>query len=226
MSDHLHDIIQTAFFNRRNFTKTELMKLLAKHFPEWSNENTLSWKIHGLKTKGIIHHLGRGVYTLHEEKKEYRPEIVKDVLQQVLKHYLIIEVEKDSQATVFNRLIKIGKSAFLNPGLEVFENYIAYKEEVIIVKPLISESPLIEQEGIEIASLEKMLVDCLCDNEICRAQLQEFDVIFRNATQKYTVNSSKIKRNARRRNKITEIEQLVEKYHIQLLIKKLLYLPD
>lgn len=243
MPANLHNIIQSAFCKRGNFTKTELMKLLTKHFPEWGNENTLSWKIHDLKTKGIIHHLSRGVYTVHEEKKEYRPEIIKDALQlynaiqqqllcttlcvvdtkwynefmlhQALKHYLIIEVEKDTQATVFNRLIKMGKPAFLNPSLDIFENYIAYKEEVIIVKPLISESPLIEQEGIEIASLEKMLVDCLCDNEIYRAQFQEFEAIFRNATEKFNVNSSKLRRYARRRNKITKIGQLIEKYHIQ-----------
>src|SRR5690348_13753585 len=41
------------------------------------NDNTLAWRIHDLKKKGIIRQAGRGLYALSDnsDKKEYHPEI-------------------------------------------------------------------------------------------------------------------------------------------------------
>jgi hypothetical protein len=124
--------------------------------------------------------------------------------------YLIIEVEKDAMLTVFNRLSEWGKKAFLNPTSEIFEYYIVNTEEAIIIKPLISESPLMELENVKTATLEKLLVDCISDKVIYGSPNQEISGIFENAISKYALNLSKLSRYASRRNKITEINALLK----------------
>jgi predicted transcriptional regulator of viral defense system len=233
------NVIKAKFKNKDSFTTQDLVEELEKYFPNPINENTIKSKIHSLKEKGIIHNVARGLYSLAKTKQQYLPEVSPEaralhksvqqelpytalciidtkwfnefMLHQVFKTYLIIEVEKEATATVFNRLTEQDKKSFINPGSEIFEHYINNTENVIIVKSLISESPLIELGDIKAPSLEKLLVDCLCDKEIYGAQYQEANVIFRNAFEKYNVNINKLKRYARRRNKVTEITQLLNK---------------
>jgi hypothetical protein len=222
--------------NKGRFSQTELKNVLEKLYPA-KNKNTIRWKIHDLKEKGIIHHETRGVYTLTAQKRSYQPEIPAEakelyksirqelpytelsiahtewfnefILHQAFRTYLVIEVEKDAAASVFNRLAEQGKKVFLNPGREIFDYYISHAENPIIIKPLISESPLIELGDIKIASLEKLMVDCICDTEIYGAQYQEAVSIFENAMEKYTVNIGRLKRYARRRNKMEKIAAFI-----------------
>jgi hypothetical protein len=222
--------------NKGHFSQTQLQNLLGKLYPA-KNKNTLRWKIHDLKDKGIIHHVTRGVYTLTAQKRSYLPEIPAEakelyksirqelpytelsmaytewfnefMLHQAFRKYLVIEVEKEAAASVFNRLSEQGKKVFLDPGREIFDYYISHVENPIIVKPLISESPLVELDDIKIASLEKLLVDCICDTEVYSAQYQEADSIFENAMEKYAVNIGRLKRYARRRNKMKKIAAFI-----------------
>ena len=57
----------------------------------------------------------------------------------------------------------VSKKVFLNPSEDMLSRYISNFDEVIIVKSLISESPISDQDGIKVASLEKLLVDCVSD---------------------------------------------------------------
>ncbi|MBK8786380.1 MAG: hypothetical protein IPN43_07745 [Chitinophagaceae bacterium] len=105
----------------------------------------------------------------------------------------------------------VSKKVFLNPTEDIFNRYISNFNEVIIVQPLISESPITEQGGIKIASLEKLLVDCVADKDLFAAQQSEIDFIFKTAQSKYSINISKIKRYARRRNQLEKIDLLLNK---------------
>lgn len=222
--------------DREHFSKTELQDVLEKLHPS-KNKNTLRWEIHDLKAKGIIHHVTRGVYTFTGQKQPYLPDVPAEakelyksirrefpytelstahtgwfnefMLHQAFRTYLVIEVEKEAATAVFNRLSEQGKKVFLDPGREIFDYYISHTENPIIVKPLISESPLTERDDIKIASLEKLLVDCICDLEIYGAQYQEANFIFENAVEKYAVNIGRLKRYARRRNKLEKITALL-----------------
>jgi hypothetical protein len=228
--------ITLEFGNKRRFSKTELQNVLEKLYPA-KNKNTLRWKIHDLKEKGIIHHETRGVYTLTAQKRSYQPKIPVEakelyksiqqelpytelsmahtewfnefILHQAFRTYLVIEVEKEAAASVFNRLSEQGKKVFLDPGREIFDYYISHVENPIIIKPLISESPLVELDDIKIASLEKLLVDCICDTELYGAQYQEAGFIFENAMEKYAINIGRLKRYARRRNKTEKIAAFI-----------------
>jgi hypothetical protein len=241
MATDIITVIQSKFKNRKSFTKFDLLELLKKYFPETPNKSTLGWRIHDLKTKGTINHLGRGIYSL-AAKKEFRPEISVEakqlyqiikqslpytisciidtrwlnefMLHQVFKSYLIIEVEKQAATVVFNRLTETGKKVFVNPGTDVFDNYINTSENVIIVKSMISESPLYEVEEVPIASMEKLLVDIICDKEIYGAQNQEAEIIFKNVIEKYNISTAKLRRYATRRNKLAEIKKLIELHTI------------
>lgn len=214
------------------------MNLLNKLYPA-TNQNTLKWKIYYLKERGLIHPVAKGVYTLAKQPPPYLQDISIEasdlykriqkelpytklsithtawfnefMVHQVFRTYLIIEVEKDATTTVFNKLSDWGKKAFLNPGQEVFEYYISNTEDPIIIKPLISESPLIEFDNIKVATLEKLLVDCLSDKLIYGAQHQEISGIFESVMKKYSLNISKLKRYAGRRNKMEEINELLKK---------------
>jgi hypothetical protein len=222
--------------NKERFSQTDLKNALEKLYPT-KNKNTIRWKIHDLKEKGIIHHETRGVYTLTAQKQSYQPEIPVEakelyksirqelpctelsiahtewfnefMIQQALRTYLVIEVEKEAAASVFNSLSEQGKKVFLDPGREIFDYYISHAENPIIIKSLISESPLVELDDIKIASLEKLLVDCICDTEVYSAQYQEADSIFENAMEKYAVNIGRLKRYARRRNKMKKIAAFI-----------------
>lgn len=229
MKIDLINTIQSEFKNKPSFTKEELVNILTNFF---KNEKTITWRIHDLKAKGIINHLQRGVYSLGG-KKQYIPDvsekakaiyntIIKELpytnfcisetrwfnefmQHQVFKTYLIIEVEKDAATIIFNKLSAAGEKVFLNPDAQVFENYISSTENPVIIKSLISESPIQEIEKIKIATLEKMLVDMICDTEIYTAQEGEINNIFKGAIEKYNINLKKMLRYARRRNKANEI---------------------
>jgi hypothetical protein len=233
-------LLQKAFINRKTLSKKELVTLLETIYPRHTaNKNTISWKIHDLKQKGILSHQARGLYALGAKKSPFFPEISPSyidlytaiqkelpytalsltdtawfnefMLHQVFKTYLILEVEKEAAGTVFNSLIAKNKKAFLNPGKDLMENYVPNTDEAIIVKPLISESPLEVQGNVTITSLEKMLVDIVCDPEIYGAQYEEAEEIFTNAIDKYTINSTRIRRYARRRNREEVITRLLHK---------------
>jgi hypothetical protein len=80
------------------------------------------------------------------------------------------------------------------------------------VKSLISESPVLDQHGVKIAPLEKLLVDCVSDQDLFAAQQSEIDFIFKTAFDKYTINESKLKRYARRRNQLEKVKNLLNKH--------------
>jgi hypothetical protein len=222
--------------DKQRFSKKELLDVLRQLHPD-KKETTLSWRIYDLKEKGIVSPVTRGFYTLTARKQSFLPVIsaeTKELYQrirqelpyteisiahtgwfnefmvhQVFRTYLVMEVEKEAMSAVFNKLSEQGKKVFLDPGREVFDFYISHTENPIIIKPLISESPFAEVDEIKIASLEKLLVDCVCDQETYSAQYQEVNTIFENALEKYAVNLGRLTRYARRRNKAKKIMALI-----------------
>lgn len=217
------------------FSKKELFERL-KAFGSAINETSLTWQLHQLKNQGSIQNSGRGMYSLSSKNifspvvspslKRIYNKISKEfpflqlcvwdsrwfndlMLHQLFKYYLVIEVEKDSAESVFNTMTDVSKKVFLNPTEDIFTRYISNFNEVIIVKSLISESPISEHDGVKIASLEKLLVDCIADKDLYAAQQNEIDFIFKTAAEKYTINESKLKRYARRRNQFEKVEGLI-----------------
>jgi hypothetical protein len=127
-------------------------------------------------------------------------------------NYKVVEVDKDSIEAVFNTLTGLSKKVFLNPTSEIYLRYIGNFNEVIIVKKLVTEAPIVKIDKIWVPSLEKLLVDCLVDKQLFAAQQNELDFIFKSVFSKYTLNISKMTRYARRRGYENELENIINDF--------------
>ena len=77
-----------------------------------------------------------------------------------------------------------------------------------MVKALVSEAPIQLINGVNLPTLEKMLVDIFCDDVIFAAQQgSEMRTIFREAMKKYTINENRMLRYADRRRKKESFKQ-------------------
>jgi len=188
--------------------------------------------------EGVLQRIGRGKFTLGENRK-YIPEISSvtkyifkklkaefpyanlcvwntSVLNEFMLHqpnqfFVLVETDKETTNTVFYFLREIKKSVFIDPTKDILEKYVVNENEVFIVKPLVSEAPTQNINGVKTASIEKMLVDIFCDDVIFLAQQgAEMRTIFKEAFSKYTINQSKMVRYADRRRKKEELNQFVK----------------
>lgn len=220
------------------FTFSDIMGYLRGKFPALQKD-TLKWHLHELKRKGEIQHVSRGLYT-RSVKSEFNGTVSPEMgsifgeiavkfpfadsciwhtswlnefmeLQQ-FHNYTVIETEKDTAEALFHFLSGRYQQVFIEPDHNLFEKYISGSSNSIIVKAMVSESPTQVADGIKIPTLEKLLVDCLADKVLFAGQQDFMDDIFRNAFAKYSVNTSRMKRYASRRNKQADISDLIQTY--------------
>lgn len=183
--------------------------------------------------------IGRGKFRLGEGRK-YIPEITSEtksifkklkaefpytnfcvwntsVLNEFMQHqpgryFLLVETDKETTNSVFYFLREKIKSVFIEPTNDILEKYVVNEKEVVVVKPLISEAPTQNINGVVSVTIEKMLVDIFCDEVIFSAQQgAEKRTIFEEAFTKYTINQSKMLRYADRRRKKEELNNYVKK---------------
>lgn len=119
---------------------------------------------------------------------------------------IILEVPKADCARVVETLkrdyrdVALIRNAYLMiPDLHDF----------ILVKPLITESPLGLCEGISVPDLEKSLVDLASDREYAGLEESEIQGTLQDAFERYPVNTSKLLRYAGRKGKATEMKERI-----------------
>lgn len=121
---------------------------------------------------------------------------------------LYIEVTKEATEAVFHFLLDKGYKAYHKPTQSFMSDYVNLSEGCIIVKPLITESPLIQTVGVKVPALEKILVDINCDPDFYYLQGGESFYILEHCLNLYNINIPRMLRYASRRgrrHKITEI---------------------
>ncbi len=190
---------------------------------------TLSWYLREMVKGNILFKLGRGIYTSRRHQTQcYTPRLRNKALKigkliagafpfikvsvfdgQVLADFqhhissnnlIYVEVEREAMESVFHWLKGEGHTVYLNPGKDfVYEN-IDISRDAVIVKPLISESPLTEISGISTPKIEKILVDILCDDDMDYLHGSEWNYILNHVMSTYSVNRSTLLRYASRRN--------------------------
>lgn len=197
-------------------------------------KTTVSWRIYSLLRQGILQRVGRGQYSLGEARF-YIPKVshkMKQIGQIIKKKFpfikycewelssvnmfsqhlinfnvLIVDVERDAVEAVYYELkdnyTKVMLVQNLYDNLSEFAN-------TIIVRPLISDSPIQKNENIYVATLEKMLVDLCTDKEFVSFQGNEIYHIYENAINTYTVNRQTMLRYAGRKAKREEIEKVLK----------------
>lgn len=232
MDKTIENQIKNYFESSKILSKEELMLLLRKDFPSYS-DNTLNAYLYNLKKEKVINNLSRGLYTIGKIETfspQINPQLKKiaarihktypfinycvwdsswlnDLMRhQPFKHFAIVEVEKIAAEQVFNDLNNNFPNVYINPDDTFFDRYISALDNVVIVKNLNSEAPTLKLNELTIPTLEKILVDILIDDNLFAAQQGELDFIFKSAFDKYAINESKMKRYAARRNRETQLE--------------------
>lgn len=121
-----------------------------------------------------------------------------------------IETEREAVTAVFNYLRDRGQSAYLRPTRDLIYNYIDLSQPSIFVKPMITESPVQECNGMLVPTLEKLLVDFQKDKDFFYLQESEGVSIFENALSLYSINESRLLRYASRRGIRKEIKTILQ----------------
>lgn len=202
-------------------------------------KKALSWYLNKLVKEQKIYRVGHGIYSTHSKQK-FMPHTNKKTINiskalqsqfpllsfctyngeilAPLQHHLsynnniYIETERDATETVFHFLQDSHTSVFLTPDEEMMSDYVHLDQHAIIVKPLVTESPLLRSDGIIMPTLEKLLVDIQCDQDFYYLQGTETDYIMDNAFNLFEVNTSMLLRYAGRRNIKKEIEQYLNSH--------------
>lgn len=201
------------------------------------SRQTVSWYLTKLTESGQLRRIGHGQYakqtkqqfvirptdgerSLNDELKQrwpfahfciYHGSVISPLLHHLAPNDITyIETEREATSVVFNHLRDEGKAAYLRPSRDLIYNYIDLSQPSIFVKPLITESPLQQREGVLVPTLEKLLVDLQKDSDFFYLQDAEGVNIFQNAISLYSVNESRLLRYASRRGIRKEIETIIQ----------------
>ncbi|MEO8785699.1 MAG: DUF6577 family protein [Chitinophagaceae bacterium] len=237
-TDKLHIEQLKQHFKDKTVFETQDIVTFYKQTENGIKPTTVNWRVYVLVQEGLLKRVGRGKFTLGDVKN-YVPEISSttksifrklklnfpyanscvwdtSVLNEFMLHqpnqfYVLVETDKDTTDAVFYFLRELKKSVFINPTNDILEKYAVTEGEVFVVKPLVSEAPTQTINGVETASLEKMLVDIFCDDVTFSAQQgAEMRTIFKDAFNKNAINQSKILRYADRRGKKNELSSFAK----------------
>lgn len=180
--------------------------------------------------------VGQGVYTIAQKQAfTYKPsESVKEIYLKMktelpftdfcvydgnilssiqhhlsINHAIYVETNRDAVESVFIRLKELYKNVYRQPSSAFMYDYIDLREECIIVKALVTESPLMEVDGIKVPTLEKLLVDTQKDADFDYLRGSESANMFQLAFDQYTINTQRLMRYAKRRSISQEIQELI-----------------
>ena len=224
--------------------KKEDLKKIIKEIYKTENEKTIRNIVGILKRNNIIKEVEKNkyiivtknVYKYNEEnienriykliQKEY-PKIDMIVwntkilneftLHYAVNNYIIVEVEKMAIELVVNLLkehfgkkITVTTSKILSENKEMFLN----EEQIIIVKQLISKSPLEKIENKKYITIEKIMVDLYVDKLYLSYQGKELENIYENIFEKYDINLKRLIKYASLRTDINKYKQLIYNLNI------------
>ncbi|WP_143961590.1 DUF6577 family protein [Litoribacter populi] len=241
------------FKDREHFTREDLFEFYHQFEPDLK-EGTFGWRIHDLRDKNIISPIKRGLYVI-SDKPKYMPEISPELLKlakritdkfedakhciwetewlnefsqhQASRRIILIEIEKEFMESLYYELKdSTKKELYLNPDDKTIDFYIAESNYPVVIKKLITRSPVIKrtEKRVEFNTpfLEKILVDLFAEEKLFYfLQGSELMHIYENAINSYGVNFTKLFSYAKRREREQEIKQFM-KNHMYHLIKDII----
>jgi len=236
---NLFDEIKKEFSKRSYFSRDELFDFLKQNFFSDLKDTTFRWRIYELKKANIISSVRKSLYKISGQKEDYKPFLVKNHQKvsslikneftesifclwnsnwynqfsrhQIANDILFIEVEKELVLPVFYLLQDKGlQKVFVEPDENTMEKYVLPCDQSIIVKSLISKSPVQEVNKIKVPKLEKLLVDLVSDSKYLTAyQGHEQITIFQNALAEFNVNFTTLLNYSKRRKKSELIKNIL-----------------
>ena len=200
---------------------------------------TVKWRIYTLIEENILQRIGKGKYKLGKQR-EFHPTITstdKNIFLKLKKEFpfldislwstkwvaqwmlhvpgsfeTIIEVEKGSEENVFYFLSEKRDNVFINPNKDIIEKYAKSNKPVIIIKNLITGSPIQKIKDVQIPTIEKIVVDLITDIELYSAfQGRDLEAILESVFEYITINEDKLFRYAERRKKANKVREVIQK---------------
>lgn len=233
------DIIAFAH-TRPEFTRREMLSSFRESNLAFSPATVTSCLI-ALTETGVLHKLRRGVFSIadarlqpfvpyYDEGMQALESMIRNQFHFIrfcvwnsydikrFSHYVVnmdvifVDVERVAVESVFHFLINanLDREVYLNPTVDDYSYYI-YGKPVIVVRPLVSESPLIAYAGnSNRVALEKMLVDIVIDDDFIFLHDYESLRFYRNVIDTCTFNKTKLLRYATRRGCKDKINNILE----------------
>lgn len=138
--------------------------------------------------------------------------------------YWLLEVDRDAvdsvlafvQSVFGSEQNEIGTPVVRADDLTTMELYLTDATRILLIKPLISEAPLQHVDGVPTITAEKLLVDLIADDDLFFMYQEELPRIVGGITAKYIINTDKAQRYARRRNRLPELNALLNQANILL----------
>jgi hypothetical protein len=87
---------------------------------------------------------------------------------------------------------------------------LASRRNLVVVGPMVSQAPTMDIVGVTVPSLEKILVDILCDNALRAMTGSQAYEIYSAAFDRFNVEKKKLLRYAGRRNRKQEVEKILK----------------
>jgi len=230
------DSLSQYFEGRESFTTNDVYDFFSQTQPD-IKKTTVNWRIYDLVRQGFLKRIGRGMYAsgqgncflplLTKKQKNISSRIKKQfplitfccwhtsALKEFFQHmavydFLLIEAERETIDAVFHFIKETNKNTFKEPSRDMMENFVFDGKDAVIVKSLISEAPLQDADSAIVPTIEKILVDLVADSEVFFfLQGHEILNIFESALGKYTVNTDRLLRYAKRRNKKEELQKIL-----------------
>jgi hypothetical protein len=249
----IETILIEEFQKKESFSRRELFEFFRSFEPDLK-EGTSAWRIHNLQNKNIIKSLKRGVYTI-SYKPVYKPVLAPELIKlarkvqekfegikycvwdtgwlnefsqhQSGKRMFIIDIEKNFVESLYYYLKDIFKyDLYLNPDNKAIEFYVSESNHPLIIKNLITRSPVgkIKENKLVVLTplLEKILVDLFADENLFYFyQGSELIHIYESAINNYSVNFTKLFGYAKRRGKENEIKSFI-KNNMNHLVKDII----
>lgn len=125
-------------------------------------------------------------------------------------HAIYVETNRDTVESVFSLLKSQYNNVYKQPDADFMSDYVDLRKDCIIVKVLVTESPLQKVEDIPSPTIEKLLVDILTDADLNYLRGMELNYMIDTALSKFRISSSKLMRYARRRNVQKQIKNLLD----------------
>jgi len=235
-SQHINEL-KSFFSGKETFSAKELASFFKSEHPDITN-STINWRIRQFVEEGIIKRIGHGVFSTGESRKyvphldqahrELFHELSADfpysdlciwdtsilnrfMLHQPFRFMTVVEADTDTVESVFYKLQDKESTVFLASDSEMIDRYGFSEKRIVIVKLLVSEAPTQERDGVVTVTLEKVLVDLFCDEQIFSTyQGNERSIIFKNAFNDYTLNQNKMLRYAQRRGRRDDMKEYLD----------------
>ncbi len=228
------DLICEYISRVESFTLTDIIRLARE---KGLAATAANWTVRKMVLDGKLARTGRGVYTSRVLQRfrdvpddelmelsimiaEWYPSVncclYKGSILAPLLHHLsyngmtYIEVEREFMGVLFHRMRGEGRKVYLKPSIDVVRDYIDMSCGGVIIKPLVSGSPLDSEDGVPMPALEKLLVDVLCDADFSYLRGGEWLYMMDNAFSTFSINVSRLLRYAGRRGKRAEITETIK----------------